>query len=84
MNAPNSAATQPAPLTSWPIEATTGPAVLAPPFLYSSETVLEILKLILAGSELSEVLTVIARLVESQCDPAPRALSSPSVCWSAM
>ena len=33
---------------------------------FSSETVLEILKLILAGSELSEVLTVIARLVESQ------------------
>jgi formate hydrogenlyase transcriptional activator len=33
---------------------------------FSSETVLEILKLILAGSELSEVLTIIARLVESQ------------------
>src|SRR3984885_3612070 len=33
---------------------------------FSSETVIEILKLILAGSELSEVLTVIARLVESQ------------------
>src|SRR5690348_6520583 len=33
---------------------------------FSSETVLNILKLILAGSELSEVLTIIARLVESQ------------------
>src|SRR5271154_4678518 len=32
---------------------------------FSSETVLEILKLILAGSELSEVLTIIAGLVES-------------------
>ncbi len=35
---------------------------------FSSESVLNILKLILAGSELSEVLTVIARLVESQGD----------------
>ena len=35
---------------------------------FSSESVLEILKLILAGSELSEVLTIIARLVESQGD----------------
>jgi formate hydrogenlyase transcriptional activator len=34
--------------------------------LFSSESVLDILKLILAGSELSEVLTIIARLVESQ------------------
>jgi formate hydrogenlyase transcriptional activator len=33
---------------------------------FSSETVLNILKLILAGSELSEVLTIIARLIESQ------------------
>jgi hypothetical protein len=33
---------------------------------FSSETVLEILKRILAGSELSEVLTAIARLVEAQ------------------
>src|SRR6185369_17254756 len=33
---------------------------------FSSESVLSILKLILAGSELSEVLTIIARLVESQ------------------
>src|ERR1700678_2828555 len=33
---------------------------------FSSETVLDILQLILAGSELSEVLTVVARLVESQ------------------
>jgi formate hydrogenlyase transcriptional activator len=33
---------------------------------FSSESVLNILKLILAGSELSEVLTIIARLVESQ------------------
>jgi formate hydrogenlyase transcriptional activator len=32
----------------------------------SSEVVLDVLKLILAGSELSEVLTVVARLVESQ------------------
>jgi formate hydrogenlyase transcriptional activator len=32
---------------------------------FSSESVLKILKLILAGSELSEVLTIIARLVES-------------------
>jgi formate hydrogenlyase transcriptional activator len=36
--------------------------------LFSSESVLNILKLILAGSELSEVLTIIARLVESQGD----------------
>jgi formate hydrogenlyase transcriptional activator len=34
--------------------------------LFSSESVLNILKLILAGSELSEVLTIIARLVESR------------------
>ena len=34
--------------------------------LFSSESVLSILKLILAGSPLSEVLTIIARLVESQ------------------
>jgi formate hydrogenlyase transcriptional activator len=34
--------------------------------LFSSESVLNILKLILAGSELSEVLTIIAGLVESQ------------------
>jgi formate hydrogenlyase transcriptional activator len=33
---------------------------------FSSEVVLDVLKLILAGSELSEVLTVVARLVESQ------------------
>ncbi len=33
---------------------------------FSSEAVLNILKLILAGSELSEVLTIIARLVESE------------------
>src|SRR5580700_2716297 len=33
---------------------------------FSSESVLNILKLILAGSELSEVLTIIAKLVESQ------------------
>jgi formate hydrogenlyase transcriptional activator len=33
---------------------------------FSSESVLNILKLILAGSELPEVLTIIARLVESQ------------------
>ena len=33
---------------------------------FSSESVLDILKLILAGSELSEVLAIIARLVESQ------------------
>src|SRR5580704_5191527 len=33
---------------------------------FSSESVLKILKLILAGSELSEVLTIIAQLVESQ------------------
>ena len=36
------------------------------PGYFSSETVLGILKLILAGSELSEVLSVIARLVESK------------------
>jgi formate hydrogenlyase transcriptional activator len=35
---------------------------------FSSESVLSILKLILAGCELSEVLTIIARLVESQGD----------------
>jgi formate hydrogenlyase transcriptional activator len=34
--------------------------------LFSSEAVLDILRLILAGSELSEVLTIVARLVESQ------------------
>jgi formate hydrogenlyase transcriptional activator len=34
--------------------------------LFSSESVLNILKLILAGSDLSEVLTIIAGLVESQ------------------
>src|SRR6266852_4426339 len=34
--------------------------------LFSSESVLNILRLILAGSPLSEVLTIIARLVESQ------------------
>ncbi len=34
--------------------------------LFSSESVLNILKLIFAGSPLSEVLTIIARLVESQ------------------
>jgi formate hydrogenlyase transcriptional activator len=33
---------------------------------FSSEAVLDILRLILAGSELSEVLSIIARLVESQ------------------
>ncbi|HXY77442.1 MAG TPA: GAF domain-containing protein, partial [Candidatus Acidoferrales bacterium] len=33
---------------------------------FSSESVLNILKLILAGSELSQVLTIIAELVESQ------------------
>src|SRR5215469_12344666 len=37
---------------------------------FSSESVLNILRLILAGSELSEVLTIIARLVESQSDGA--------------
>ena len=36
--------------------------------LFSSESVLDILKLILAGSELSEVLAIIAELVESQGD----------------
>ena len=36
--------------------------------LFSGESVLNILKLILAGSPLSEVLTIIARLVESQGD----------------
>jgi formate hydrogenlyase transcriptional activator len=35
---------------------------------FSSESVLNILNLILAGSELSEVLTIIARLVESQAN----------------
>jgi formate hydrogenlyase transcriptional activator len=34
--------------------------------LFSSERVLNILKLILAGSPLPEVLTIVARLVESQ------------------
>ncbi len=34
--------------------------------LFSSESVLQILKLILAGSQLSEVLAIIAQLVESQ------------------
>src|SRR3984885_9836079 len=34
--------------------------------LFSSESVLNTLELILAGSELSEVLTIIAGLVESQ------------------
>jgi formate hydrogenlyase transcriptional activator len=38
--------------------------------LFSSERVLDILKLILAGSPLSEVLTIIARLVESQGEGA--------------
>ena len=33
-----------------------------------TETILNILKLILAGSPLSEVLTIIARLVESRGD----------------
>ena len=36
------------------------------PGFFSSESVLEVLKLILAGSPLSEVLAVIAELVESQ------------------
>jgi formate hydrogenlyase transcriptional activator len=36
--------------------------------LFSSESVLDILKLIFAGSPLPEVLTIIARLVESQGD----------------
>src|SRR5688572_15843094 len=36
------------------------------PGFLSSESVLEILRLILAGSELPEVLRIIARLVESQ------------------
>ena len=36
------------------------------PNLFSSESVLEILKLIFAGARLEEVLTIIARLVESQ------------------
>src|SRR5580658_9838441 len=35
---------------------------------FSSESVLNVLKLILAGSELSEVLRIIAQLVESQGD----------------
>ena len=38
------------------------------PGFFSSESVLDILKLILAGSELSEVLTIIAGLAESQGD----------------
>src|ERR1700757_4545666 len=36
--------------------------------LFSSESVLNILKLIFAGSPLPEVLSIIARLVESQAD----------------
>jgi len=36
--------------------------------LFSSEAVLNILKLILAGSPLPEVLTIIAQLVESRGD----------------
>src|SRR5215467_2369908 len=36
--------------------------------LFAAESVLDIPKLILAGSELTEVLTVIARLVEGQGD----------------
>jgi len=36
--------------------------------LFSTESVLDILNLILAGSPLHEVLTIIARLVESQGD----------------
>ena len=35
---------------------------------FSSESVLNILKLILAGTELSDILAIIARLVESQGD----------------
>jgi formate hydrogenlyase transcriptional activator len=38
------------------------------PGFFSSKSVLDILKLILAGGELSEVLTIIAELVESQGD----------------
>jgi formate hydrogenlyase transcriptional activator len=38
------------------------------PGFFSSESVLDILKLILAGNELSDVLTIIAELVESQGD----------------
>src|SRR3984885_8833326 len=38
------------------------------PGFFSSESVLNILKLILAGRELSDVLTIIAELVESQGD----------------
>jgi formate hydrogenlyase transcriptional activator len=38
------------------------------PGLFSTEAVLNILKLIFAGSPLPEVLTIIARLVESQGD----------------
>jgi len=37
---------------------------------FSNEPVLNILKLILAGSELSDVLATIARLVESQANGA--------------
>ena len=36
--------------------------------LFSSEAVLSILRLILAGAPLAEVLTIIARLVESRDD----------------
>src|SRR5580692_5315162 len=36
--------------------------------LFSSESVLHILELILAGAELSEVLAIIAQLVESEGD----------------
>src|SRR5580698_11015008 len=46
---------------------TVGAALGEPGFL-SSESVLNILKLILAGAELPEVLAIIARLVESQGD----------------
>ena len=38
------------------------------PGLFSSESVLGILKLIFAGLPLGEVLTIVARLVESQAD----------------
>src|ERR1700722_825022 len=43
-------------------------AAVNQPGFFSSESVLDILKLILAGSELSEVLTIIAGLAESQGD----------------
>ena len=39
-----------------------------PPGLFSSESVLNILRLILAGAPLAEVLTIVAQLVESQGD----------------